>query len=72
MAMKRLEVFPSYGDFLLAYSDALIAAQNAVVAAESVARLEVVLLGILSEQYEFHRELLNLPQYLLPHRLGCW
>lgn len=56
---------PSYGDFLLAYSDALIAAQNAVVAAESLG-IGSCYIGDIIEQYEFHRELLNLPQYCAP------
>ena len=56
---------PSYGDFLLAYSDALIAAQNAVVAAESMG-IGSCFIGDIIEQYEFHRELLNLPQYTAP------
>lgn len=56
---------PSYGDFLLAYSDALIAAQNAVVAAESMG-IGSCFIGDIIEQYEFHRELLNLPQYAAP------
>lgn len=56
---------PSYGDFLLAYSDALIAAQNAVVAAESMG-IGSCFIGDIVEQYEVHRELLNLEQYTAP------
>lgn len=56
---------PSYGDFLLAYSDALIAAQNAVVAAESMG-IGSCFIGDIIEQYEFHKELLNLPKYTAP------
>ena len=56
---------PSYGDFLLAYSDALIAALNAVVAGESMG-IGSCFIGDIIEQYEYHRELLNLPQYCAP------
>ena len=56
---------PSYGDFLLAFSDTLIAAQNAVVAAESLG-IGSCFIGDIIEQYEVHRELLNLPQYTAP------
>lgn len=56
---------PSYGDFLLAFSDTLIAAQNAVVAAESMG-IGSCYIGDILEQYEVHRELLNLPQYTAP------
>ncbi len=56
---------PSYGDFLLAYSDTLIAAQNAVVAAESLG-IGSCFIGDIIEQYEFHKELLNIPTYCAP------
>lgn len=56
---------PDVGDFLLAYSDALIAAQNAVVAGESMG-IGSCFIGDIIEQYEFHRDLLNLPQYTVP------
>lgn len=56
---------PSTGDFLLAYSDALIAAQNAVVAGESLG-IGSCFIGDIIEQYETHKEILNLPQYTAP------
>lgn len=56
---------PSYGDFLLAYSDTLIAAQNAVVAAESMG-IGSCFIGDIIEQYETHKELLNIPKYCAP------
>ena len=48
-----------------AFSDTLIAAQNAVVAAESLG-IGSCFIGDIIEQYEVHRELLNLPQYTAP------
>ena len=56
---------PDTGDFLLAYSDALIAAQNAVVAGESMG-IGSCFIGDIIEQYEFHRDLFNLPRYTVP------
>jgi nitroreductase len=56
---------PSVGDLMLACSDALIAAQNAVVAAEALG-LGSCYIGDIMENYETHRQLLNLPNYLFP------
>jgi len=56
---------PEEGDLFLACSDALIAAQNAVVAAESF-RIGSCYIGDIIEQYETHKQLLNLPQYVFP------
>jgi FMN reductase (NADPH)/FMN reductase [NAD(P)H] len=56
---------PEEGDLLLACCDALIAAQNAVIAAESFG-LGSCYIGDILEQYEAHKELLDLPQYVLP------
>jgi len=56
---------PAEGDLFLACCDALIAAQNAVVAAESFG-LGSCYIGDIMEQYEVHRELLDLPQYFFP------
>lgn len=56
---------PQEGDLFLACCDALIAAQNAVVAAESFG-IGSCYIGDIIEQYETHRELLNLPQYVFP------
>lgn len=61
MPMRR----PEEGDLFLACCDALIAAQNAVVAAESFG-LGSCYIGDIMEQYETHRELFNLPQYVFP------
>ncbi|CAG0982232.1 FMN reductase (NADPH) [Anaerolineales bacterium] len=56
---------PSESDLFLACCDALIAAQNAVIAAESLG-LGSCYIGDIMEQYETHRELLNLPPYVFP------
>ena len=56
---------PEEGDLFLACCDALIAAQNAVVAAESLG-IGSCYIGDIVEQYETHKELLNLPQYVFP------
>jgi len=56
---------PQEGDLFLACCDALIAAQNAVIAAESFG-LGSCYIGDIIEQYETHKELLNLPQSVFP------
>ena len=61
---------PGMGDLFLAEADAIIAAQNAVVAAHSLG-LGSCYIGDITENYEFHRELLNLPQYVVPAAMLC-
>ena len=61
---------PALGDLFLAEADALIAAQNAVVAAHSLG-LGSCYIGDITEHYEFHKELLNLPQYVIPAAMLC-
>lgn len=56
---------PEEGDLFLACCDALIAAQSAVVAAESFG-LGSCYIGDIMEQYETHKEMLDLPQYVFP------
>lgn len=56
---------PGTGDFLLAVCDTLIAAQNAVVAAESLG-IGSCYIGDIMEQYEYHRDLFHLPDYVFP------
>lgn len=56
---------PGAGDFLLATEDAAIAAQNAVTAAESLG-IGSCYIGDIMENYEKHKELLNLPDYVFP------
>ena len=61
---------PDMGDLFLAEADALIAAQNAVTAAHSLG-LGSCYIGDITENYELHRELLNLPQYVVPAAMLC-
>lgn len=56
---------PGAGDFLLATEDAAIAAQNAVTAANSLG-IGSCYIGDIMENYEKHKELLNLPDYVFP------
>ena len=62
---------PQVGDLLLACCDALIAAQTAVVAAESLG-IGSCYIGDILENYEIHRELFDLPQYVLPIAMLCF
>ena len=56
---------PSESDLFLACCDAMIAAQNSVIAAESFG-LGSCYIGDIMEQYETHRELLDLSPYVFP------
>lgn len=56
---------PAMGDLFLAQADTLIAAQNAVVAAQSLG-LGSCYIGDITEKFEYHQKLLNLPQYVVP------
>ena len=62
---------PAEGDLILANADAIIAAQNAVVAAESLG-IGSCYIGDIVEHYEFHRELLQLPDYVFPACMVCF
>ena len=62
---------PDLGDLFLAEADAIIAAQNAVVAAHSLG-LGSCYIGDITENFEFHRELLKLPQYVVPAAMLCF
>ncbi|MGC7872710.1 nitroreductase family protein [Desulfosporosinus sp. SYSU MS00001] len=62
---------PDEADLLLACSDALIAAQNAVIAAESRG-IGSCYIGDIMENYEKHRELLNLPAWVFPVAMLCF
>jgi len=62
---------PDMGDLFLAQADAVIAAQNAVVAAESLG-IGSCYIGDIVENYEYHRELLKLPQYVVPAAMLCF
>jgi nitroreductase len=62
---------PEEGDLFLACCDALIAAQTSVVAAESLG-LGSCYIGDIMENYEEHKELFGLPQYVFPICLLCF
>ena len=61
---------PSMGDLFLAQADTLIAAQHAVVAAQSLG-LGSCYIGDITENYEYHQQLLNLPRYVVPAAMLC-
>lgn len=56
---------PTTADLFLGINDALIAAQTAVIAAESLG-IGSCYIGDILENYEIHRELLDLPKYVFP------
>ncbi len=56
---------PRMGDLLLAANDAVIAAHTACIAADSLG-LGSCYIGDVLEQWETHREILHLPQYVAP------
>ncbi len=61
---------PGEGDLIMACVDAVIAAQTAVIAAESLS-LGSCYIGDILENYEQVRNLLVLPQYVLPVTMLC-
>lgn len=62
---------PAEGDLFLAQADALIAAQNAVVAAESLG-IGSCYIGDITENFEHHKQLLGLPDYVVPAAMLCF
>jgi len=62
---------PDMGDLFLAQADTLIAAQNAVVAAQSFG-IGSCYIGDITENFEFHQKLLNLPKYVVPTAMVCF
>ncbi len=62
---------PQEGDLLLACCDSLIAAQTAVIAAESIG-IGSCYIGDIMENFEFHKELFNLPRYTFPVAMLCF
>lgn len=56
---------PDLGNLMLACQDAMIAAQTAVTAAESLG-LGCCYIGDIIENYEEHRKLFDLPDYVFP------
>lgn len=61
---------PDEGDLLLAVEDAMIAAQNAVIAAESLG-IGSCYIGDILENYEIHKEMFNLPKWVVPISMLC-
>ena len=57
-------------NYLILCHPPLIAAQNAVVTAHSFG-LGSCYIGDITENFEYHRELLNLPQYVVPAAMLC-
>ena len=62
---------PGVGDLMLACLDAMVAAQTAVIAAESLG-IGSCYIGDILENYEIHREILDLPRYTMPVALVCF
>ena len=62
---------PDEAGLLLASCDALIAAQNAAIAAEALG-IGSCYIGDIMENYELHKELLNLPPYVFPISMLCF
>ena len=62
---------PAEGDLFLAQADTLIAAQNAVVAAQSLG-IGSCYIGDITENFEYHKKLLNLPDYVVPAAMLCF
>lgn len=56
---------PDVGDLMLAVTDTAIAAQNAVTAAHSLG-IGSCYIGDIMENYEIHKEMLSLPNYVFP------
>lgn len=56
---------PEKAEMLLAFEDAMIASENAVIAGESLG-IGSCYIGDILENYECHKELLNLPNYTIP------
>ena len=56
---------PELSDLLLASNDAIIAAHTSCIAAQSLG-IGSCYIGDIIENFEFHQELLNLPQHIAP------
>lgn len=69
-ATGRPLVKPRESDLLLACCDALIAAQTAVIACEYL-DLGTCYIGDIMENWEIHKELLQLPRYVFPITMLC-
>lgn len=62
---------PEEGDLMLACCDALIAAQNSVLAAESMG-IGSCYIGDIMENYEYHQQMFDLPDYVFPITMLCF
>ena len=71
MEIKKPMRCPEEGDLFLACCDAIIAAQTAVIAAESFG-IGSCYIGDIMENYETHKALFNLPQYVFPICMLCF
>lgn len=61
---------PDLSKLFLGVGDALIAAQNAVIAAESIG-VGSCYIGDIVENYETHKKILNLPDWVFPISMLC-
>ena len=64
-------VKPNFQMLYLALNDALIAAQNAVIAAESLG-IGSCYIGDIAERFEYHRQLLSLPENVFIATMLCF
>ena len=62
---------PGLSELFLGMNDALIAAQNSVVAAEALG-LGSCYIGDIMEKWEYHQEILNLPDLVFPVTMLCY
>ncbi len=62
---------PGFGDLFISCCDALIAAQTSVIAAESLG-VGSCYIGDIMENYEIHKELFDLPEYVFPITMLCF
>ena len=56
---------PGKVEMILAFEDAMIASENAVIAGESLG-IGSCYIGDIMENYDYHKELLDLPNYTIP------
>ncbi len=61
---------PDEGDLMLAIADAVVAAQNAVIAGEAL-NIGSCYIGDIIENWEVHRDLLKLPEWVFPAAMLC-
>lgn len=61
---------PDEGDFILSMEDAIIAAQTGAIAAESL-NIGSCYIGDIIENYEIHKDMLNLPPWVYPACMLC-